>query len=72
MARHRSDRRRLGRVPVLHGMACFQGVVMSASRFPRTMNEAFPRTAQYGCAIEVHLCFSTRVGLWLCNLWSLK
>lgn len=22
-------------------------------RFPRTMNEAFPRTAAYACAIEV-------------------
>ena len=26
---------------------------------------AFPRTASYACAVEVHLCFSTRVARWL-------
>ena len=43
---------------------------MNARRFPRTMNEAFPNTPEYGCAIEVHLSFSTRVARWLRNLWS--
>ena len=45
---------------------------MSAGRFPRTLNEAFPRTAEYGCAIEVHLSFSTRAARWLRNLWISK
>ncbi len=25
---------------------------MNTRRYPRTLNEAFPRTAEYGCAIE--------------------
>lgn len=25
---------------------------MNTRTFPRTMNQAFPRTAEYGCAIE--------------------
>ena len=25
-------------------------------KYPRTMNEAFPKTVEYGAAIEIHVC----------------
>ena len=45
---------------------------MTSGRTHSSSALAFPRTADYACAVEVHLSFSTRVGLWLRNLWSLK
>ena len=34
---------------------------MNTRRFPRTMDEAFPRGAQYGCAIEKPVTTGERV-----------
>ena len=28
---------------------------MTKMKYPRTMNEAFPRTVEYGAAIEIHV-----------------
>ena len=43
---------------------------MSFARTHSSTALAFPRTADYACAVEAHLCFSTRVGLWLRRIWS--
>ena len=43
---------------------------MTSGRYHSNSVLAFPRTADYACAVTVHLSFSTRVGRWLRNLWS--
>ena len=42
---------------------------MTSGRTHASSALAFPRTADYACAVEVHLCFSTRAARWLRNLW---
>jgi hypothetical protein len=43
--------------------------MMNSRKFPRTLDEAFPKTAEYGCAIErPHRYFEQqdRIVMWAC------
>lgn len=44
---------------------------MNTRRYPRTMNEAFQRTAEYGCAIERPLTTGDRAVTVACIFASL-
>lgn len=39
---------------------------MNTRRYPRTINEAFPRGAQYGCSIERPFDKGDKLVMWAC------
>ena len=41
---------------------------MNARKYPRTMAEAFPRGAEYGCAIERPMDSGDKLVMWACLL----